>query len=164
MSFEVDFRTLLLAAAPVSALIGDRANWGELPAARPRPLVCMWNITRPGDYTMDGPSGLNHAFLQVDCWADSYLAALDVANAIEAALSGYKGFVDFTEFQGVFFTGRADSKEPAGGAPAQRYNRSRLDVEVWYSEFDLPDLVELQAVADAFHQIVHYDLPWIEGD
>lgn len=132
MSFEADFRSAILAGSGVAALVGDRVNWAELPAARPRPLIALWNITRPGDYTMDGPSGLEQAFIQIDCWADTYLEASTLADTVKAALEALNDTVGSTQIQGVFFTGRRDGRDPMAGAPAQRYSRVSLDCGAWF--------------------------------
>jgi hypothetical protein len=157
MSLETDFVTLLKNNVGVAALVVDRIAWGQLPAARPRPLISLWMTTRPIDYTMDGPSGIDAAYIQIDCWADSYLAAGDVANAVRAGLGGFRGWVDFTGFQGIFITGQRNTTDPAVGAPAARYERVSLDATIWSEQFDFDSL---QRLADEFHAFVNGGEPW----
>ena len=134
-TFEEDFRTLVLASA--TSQVDGRVSWGELPAARERPLVALWDITGEGGYTMDGPDGLDTRMIQVDCWADSFIGARDLADAIRSGLDAYAGTTGGTSFQGIFFRGRRSSNEPGGsaaGAPAQRFSLVSVDVEVWSSD------------------------------
>ena len=131
-TFEEDFRAALL-SADVAALIGDRASWSELPGARQRPCMSLWNTTRDRDYNMSGPSGLAHAFVQLDCWAMTALEARQLARKVVDTLSGLQAVVGSTRLQGVFFMGDRDSNEPMAGSPAQRYYRVSLDAEIWFT-------------------------------
>jgi len=132
MSFEADFRTLILRPA-VAALVVDRVIWEELPGATVRPCVCLWYITGEGLYSMDGPVGLASCMIQIDVWAVDFPAARAVRDAIEDAIDAYRGTIGGTEFQGVFFRGKRGQNEPVAGAPAQRYSRQSLDAEVWHA-------------------------------
>lgn len=129
-SFEEDFRSLVRVPA-VAAVVGERVRWGEIP--KERPCVILWNTTRDHDYTMDGPSGLKQAFVQLDSQAMSYQQAKDVARLITDAIDAHMGIVGDTDIQGVFVRGSRDSDEPVTGSPAQRYFRCSLDLEVWYA-------------------------------
>lgn len=129
MSFEADFRALLLGYAPLVALVGDRVSWAELPQARPRPLVTLWNTTRDRPRTLDNRTGYAAAFVQADCWADTIAEAVAVADEITGYLESLKDAVEGgTLFQGVFMQGRQDGNEPTLGSPAARYQRVRLDL------------------------------------
>lgn len=128
--FEEDFRSLIL-SAEVQGVIGERVKWGSVPDVRP--CVTVWNTTRDHDYHMAGPSGLKQAFIQIDVQGVHYAEANNLARMIVDAIDAHKGTVADTDFQGVFIRGRRDSDEPSTGAPAQRYRRCSLDVEVWYA-------------------------------
>lgn len=129
-SFEEDFRSLILSAG-VQAVVNDRVAWATIPPVRP--CVVIWNTTRDHDYTFSGPSGLKQAFAQIDCQAVRYRDALILARLVTDAIDAHNGIVGGTDFQGVFIRGRRDGDEPTTGAPAQRYERCSLDVEVWYA-------------------------------
>ncbi len=157
MSLETDFVVLLTNNVGISALVSDRIGWGALPAARPRPHIALWMTARPIDYTLDGPSGLDEAYVQIDCWGDSYLQSLDVANAVRAGLGGFRGWVQFTGFQGIFIDGQRNDTLPTLGAPAQRYERISFDCRIWSEQFAFDDLARL---AQEFHQFVNGGEPW----
>jgi hypothetical protein len=128
--FEEDFRSLIRSAG-VAGVVGERVTWGEIPPQRP--CVAVWNTTRDHDYHMGGPSGLKQAFVQIDCQAVHYADANNLARLIVSAIDAHNGTIADTDIQGVFIRGRRDSDEPSTGAPAQRYARCSLDVEVWYA-------------------------------
>ena len=134
MNFERDFRHLLVNYIPLADLVGDRVSWSELPAARPRPLIVLWNVTRDTPPTMDARTGYAAAYLQVDCWGDTYDDARAAADEISGFLQTLQDVVDGdTRFQGVFLQGRQDGNEPALGSPAARYFRVRIDCTVHWS-------------------------------
>jgi hypothetical protein len=137
-SFEEDFRTAILSAA-VAAIVGDRVTWGELPQGATRPLIALWNTTDLPDYKLSGPSGLQHVFVQIDVWSITLAESLSVARAVKASIDGLTATIGGTEFQGVFFRGRRNEKEPIAGAPAQTYHRVSLDVEIWYAATESAD-------------------------
>jgi len=51
---------------------------------------------------MQGASGLVESRVQIDCRAGTVAEALELARAIEARLSGYRGTVGTTKFMGIF--------------------------------------------------------------
>ncbi len=138
MNIEEDFLALLIdPAGPVFPIVADRVSWAELPQARQRPLISLWNITRDSQRVMEGPSGLVMPYVQIDCWADSAAGAKALADAVTAWLEPMQ-FVERggTVFQGIFFESRNDGREPASGSPAARYVRTRLDVSMTCSAAD----------------------------
>lgn len=132
MSFEADFRTFLLSASGVSSLVGERVVWGELPDASALPSISLWTMASNPDYTMDGANGLERRRVQVDCWALTLAEAKALDGAIAALVDGYRGTVGSTDLQGSFIVNRSEDRDPAIGAPAQRYARARLDLLVWF--------------------------------
>lgn len=139
MSIEADFRTLLLTGggspAPVAALVGERVVWNELPQAIPKPCLCLWNVTGLPDHHMRGPSGLVYFQVQADCWheSDRVTECIALRDAVIAVAGGFKGIVGATEFQGVFVRHIAGFNDPQAGAPARRYSRFRLDLDIWHA-------------------------------
>jgi len=134
MNLEVDLRSAILGLPGMTALVDDRVNWGELPAARPRPLISLWTITALPDYHMAGQTRLHQTFVQFDCWADSVAEAKAVADILVDQMGAYHATVGSTLFQGVFWRGRRDSHEPLSGSPAARYSRVSLDAEIWHGD------------------------------
>lgn len=133
MTFEEDFRSLLL-SGPVAALVGGRAAWGEVADGQIHPCISIWSVTDIPDYTMEGPSGLAPRLLQVDCWGLTFASAIAVERAVVATLDAYMGTVGGTVFQGIFFTGREETREPVVGNPAARYYRVRRALTAWYCD------------------------------
>lgn len=137
MSIEADFRTLLMteggSPAPIGAIVGDRIVWNELPQAIIRPCLILWNITGSDDYTLKSKTGLANLQVQVDCWheRDRVAECIALRDAVRDVAGGFNGVVGGTEFQGVFVRNMAGFNDPQSGAPAKRYSRFRLDLDIW---------------------------------
>lgn len=107
-------RALLLADAGVSALVGTRVTWGARPQGSALPAVVLHLISDVPGYTLAGDNGHRDSRVQVDSIGEGQpLSALNVARAVQAALSGYSGTVAGTIFQGIFIDQTRDLSEAA---------------------------------------------------
>lgn len=87
MSAETDFRALLIGNAGVTALVSTRVAQNAAPTSAALPLVAFTaqhNETRG----LDGTLLDDEVSFEVQCWANTAVAADAVADAIEAAITG----------------------------------------------------------------------------
>lgn len=119
---QADLRALLLAAGGVPAIVA----WGERPQAAALPCVVLTRASAVPEYTQDGDSGMTATRVQADCWAATYAAAHGAGAAVIAALSGYRGTVGATRFNGVFTDSVRDTRE-AETDGADRFFRVSID-------------------------------------
>lgn len=135
-------RAFLLGDAAISTLVGgSRIYPGILPQGVAQtsvvPAVVQNLVTESSDYHMQGGSGLGQARIQVDAWAQSADAAVELANLVYDRLSGSKGTIEFgtnsplenVVVQGVFQDQGRDDYD----ATSKLHTRRR-DYMVWYSE------------------------------
>lgn len=80
----------LLADAGVAAIVAGRIQPGTGGEKPLKPYVVIQRVGREENSTADGP-GLDIPTLQIDGYADSYLEAEDLSDAIIAALNGQSG-------------------------------------------------------------------------
>lgn len=109
---EEELRSILLAAAPITAICGNRINWGAHPQGEPGPYIVLWIISDVEGHTTEGPDGLSVGRVQVDVYASTYGLAKQLSRAVRAVLDGFSG----GGFQGVFLAGNRDTRE--GGTNA----------------------------------------------
>jgi hypothetical protein len=112
MSLEVDLMTYLLAYTGLANLVGARIYPLRLPKEVTYPAITYMRISKPRTYSHSGDSNLSKPRIQFSCFAKTYLAALDVADQIVAALSGFKGSMSQTEIYAAFIQSQADMYEP----------------------------------------------------
>lgn len=93
---------LLLAHAPLQALIGNRIQWDTMPQGSPLPSIVMYVVSGVTDYTMNGASGYVMTRVQFDCRGTTAAQARSVANALRDRLSGFHGLYSGFRFQGSF--------------------------------------------------------------
>lgn len=126
---QEDLIARLIADAPLAALVGSRINWVRRPQASALPAVVLQTISNVPSYTFDGETNFSDARVQVDCFALTYASARAVAQAVSSSLSGYRGTVGATAFQGVFKVSDRDMQEP-GEASEDRIYRVMLEFMV----------------------------------
>lgn len=97
---------LLLAHAPLLALVGNRVQWDALPQGSPQPSIVMSVISGVTNYTMQGASGFVSTRVQFDCRGTTAPQARQVAEALKARLSGLSLIFSGFEFQGCFEQGQ----------------------------------------------------------
>lgn len=118
---QTKLANLVLAHAPLAALVGNRVQWDTLPQGTPQGTVSMTLVSGITDYHMAGPSGLGFARVQFDCRDSSAAKARAIAEALKVRLSGFRG-----EFQGYKFMGCFEV--------AQRTSFGKVDANSWYTD------------------------------
>lgn len=86
MSMESDLRALLVAYAPLTALVSTRIAADRIEQGAARPFVVYTRTGTEPVQTLDGTLHASKATFDVQCWADTRTAAEAVADAIQAAL------------------------------------------------------------------------------
>ncbi len=142
LDVEAAVRLLLVADAGLTALVDDRIHADQLPQNEVLPAVVYQEISRIRDVgaSHDGP-GLHTVRVQVDAYSAQRYAALEVAEAIVAALCprrapGQVGFSRTVDVDGVKV--EVQAVRPAGGSsgvePETKLFRRRRDFIVTAAE------------------------------
>jgi Protein of unknown function (DUF3168) len=129
---EEALTALLNSAAPLTALVAGRINWGVKPQGKGVPFVVLQRISGLRDMKMSGPSGLVSSRVQADCYGLTYTSAKNVARAVRDRLSGYRGTVAGRIIQGVFLDSERDIFEPA--ETPDKLFRTSMDFILWHDE------------------------------
>lgn len=87
MDWQAALRARLIAAAPVTALVGTRVHWIERPQGGALPAITLQSITEFREQHFRGFHGLQRARVQVDVWANSYSDARKLMDAAIDAVS-----------------------------------------------------------------------------
>ncbi|MCH2248268.1 MAG: DUF3168 domain-containing protein [Cognatishimia sp.] len=119
---EEQLRALLRSDAGVTAICGQRVNFGEHPQGQDFPALVLNTISQTNGHTLQGPDGLEKARVQVDCIALTYGEARRLSRAVVALLDGHRG----GQFSGVFSAGNRAGRE-GGSNEADRPFRVSLD-------------------------------------
>lgn len=119
---EEAIRARLLATAAVTALCGNRIDFGASGQGAAYPRVVLWTIGDAEGHNLQGPDGHSIGRIQCDVYALTYGASKQLSRAVRAALDGYSG----NGFQGVFLASSRDTRE-GGSNDAERPFRVSLD-------------------------------------
>lgn len=87
---EYTVRAYMLADATISGLIGTRYYPLKMPQVPTLPLIVYTKVSGPRLHDMDGSSIAEPRF-QIDSWADTYVGAKALANAVRERLDSYTG-------------------------------------------------------------------------
>lgn len=144
MSFETDLYTKLAATAGITSLLGTLSGGAPciFPVQRPQksqlPALRYLTVFDDSQTHLTGTSGLTRTSLQIDCYASTQLAAVNLAEAVRVGLIGAhngRQTMGSTFVNCITLTGKSD--EPATGlqdaSDDSVFNRS-LDFELWHSE------------------------------
>lgn len=115
MSAETDFRGLLAAYAPLTALVGTRIAQNAVPQGAALPYIAYVAQHQP-EYGLDNTLHASAVTITCECWADTAAAADAVADHVQAAV----------EADDRVITARASSFDPDVGLDA-----TVLSVEWW---------------------------------
>jgi hypothetical protein len=106
----------LNAAAPVTALVGDRIFPDEIPQERALPAIVYRRAATDPRFTLNDTLAATRALMRLSCWATSRLQAETIGDAAVAALVAQK----------IMPVGRDGFSDPETGEEA-----ALLEVEVW---------------------------------
>jgi len=125
----------LQADAGVSAIVGTKIHPFAGAEDFPRPKLTYWRVDTQRQFSNQGPTMTPRARFQLDAWADNYLTARQLLDAVRQALDGYIGVMNGWTIQGIHALDERDQPattvDPGKKAPI---NRSSLDVYVDYVE------------------------------
>lgn len=106
---EEAFTALILGDAAVAALVGNRVHWRRQPEKQNDfPYINLSLVDEQTGYELEGEDGLTRRIIQVDCWGEKYLDAVNVKRAVRSLLSGYAGTSGAVKFNGIFVGGARD--------------------------------------------------------
>lgn len=95
-----------------------------------QPSASYQLITAVPDYTLDGPTGMVKARIQIDTWASTYAGSKALTEAIRLLLDGYAGVLpDGTAVQNIWRENVTDSFEPGS-----RLYRTLTDWRIIFAE------------------------------
>jgi hypothetical protein len=113
---QTELRSLILASAPVAALVARRVDWTRNKQGAASPRIVLHLISAPRSYHAKGVDGLFQDRVQLDIWAKTAGSRLAVWQAVETLLSGYRGTQGDIAFRGIFFdAGRETGGEAQDG-------------------------------------------------
>lgn len=87
MDMEGALRARLLAAAPVTTIVGTRIYWEDRPQASALPSITLSVVVDGRDQHMGGFESVRDTEVQVDVWATSYSQKKTLKEAVIAALA-----------------------------------------------------------------------------
>jgi hypothetical protein len=122
-------RAVLRGMPAVAALCAERVDWGKRPAKDPYPGICLHLIGDREGFTLRGSDGLSRGRVQIDCYAEDYTGAADLAEAVRLGLNGYRQ----GGFRGVFLESLRDNTERGSNEP-DRAARVSMDFLVNWRE------------------------------
>lgn len=128
MDMQGALRARLLAAAPVTALVGQRIYWLDRPQASALPSITLQTIAGERSQTHDGFQSTQASTIQCDIWASSYGQGRQILEEVIAALAPPQTG-NGIEFGRMFFEPERDLIEQL--ATTNVY-RTSIDLIVWH--------------------------------
>jgi hypothetical protein len=136
MEMEVAVRARLKASAALTAMIGQRVDWG-LRAGPVLPAITLTRIPGPKDTHYKGDQGLQETRVQVDAWAPDYATAMKVAHMARMVLEPPEvvAAIPPNMEAGVRFERSfAEQPDPATESTATGVvHRARFDIAIWWA-------------------------------
>jgi len=121
---EEEFRGLLKATAALTAIVGQRIDYGERPQGQQMPDVLLNVVSGFEGIHMNG-TGPFEGRIQVDCYGLTYSDAKRAARAVVDALNFYRG----GGFMIITHLSTRDTRE-GGSNDADRSYRTGMDFNI----------------------------------
>lgn len=127
---QAALRSRLVAAGPVTALVGTRIYWTKVPQGAVLPYVRMQTVSDERPQDLDDYDAGRETRVQVDCFASDYATARALSQAIITATNSP------TTLSGVAF-GRTAAEGPRdlGEDTAQGFiHQLSMDLLIWHRQ------------------------------
>lgn len=98
---EAALRSMLLADAAVSGLVGTRIYAGRLPQSHEYPAVTIDPVTEDDNNTLNSVGGLRWMRIEINAWALTYAEVNTLHKAVNTALNGSKGLFNGIDIRSV---------------------------------------------------------------
>lgn len=108
---EAAIVTYLLADAQIAALAGERVDHDATPQGEADPRITVMRVDTQRSDVLEGPTGLAHARVQIDCWAGTKVAAKQLADRVRIRLNGFAGNMAGVTVRGCTLENERDSYE-----------------------------------------------------
>lgn len=129
MTMETALRKRLLDDAAVKAIVSMRVDWSLRPQGDPFPAIVLTLVSDDRSQNFDGFNKFRPTRVQVDCYAETYLVAANLREAVIAALVP-NATVTGTEFLRTFINSVLDRGDQT---EAGTYlHRQLIDLSVWH--------------------------------
>jgi len=126
-----DFYTLVLDAAPITALVGSRMYPMVIPCevfdrASKKPCLVYTVTSPPTDRTTCGATAVQETTVALDCYARAFDVCVALADEVRSHIQDYSGTVGATYFEDVTVTAATDIYDPDPGL-----FRRVLTLKIW---------------------------------
>lgn len=130
MDVQGALRARLLAAVPVTALVGQRVYWVQRPQESGLPAITLETATGDRPRTYEGLQATRSPRIQMNVWAVDYSSAQQIVDAAIAALAPIRTTSNGVYFDQIDFESEGDSLERLGTTDIIH---KRIDLIVWHS-------------------------------
>jgi hypothetical protein len=124
---ESNLRAHLLAQATITALVSQRIYPLKLPQGATLPAITYQTIFGVPAVSHDGDADIGRRRIQIDCWSRSYAESLNIASAVRAATSGYRGPMGSDPYVNARVITEMDMPEPE-----LSIWRRMIEVQLWH--------------------------------
>ena len=127
---EEALRDYLLTNSALVTLIGSKIRWGVSSPDDAGSRIVLTTISRQPVYHTTGQSDLADARVQVDCYAEKALTALQIARAVKAAIPKSQFTAGGVTFSITQISERQSYEDPTA---SHRVHRVSIDFRVWHT-------------------------------
>ena len=129
MAIQDGIYAFLIADAGVSAIVGTRVYPILMPQNPTFELITYQKISGVRGKQLSGTTGYARPVIQIDCWAESFLTAQTLADAVRSAVDGYSGLMGSDVVDRAQIMNEMDLYENE-----TQIFRVSQDYEIWHTE------------------------------
>ncbi len=132
----------MLAESTITDIVGIGLDAGIYPGIPPpdatAPFISFRRISYQRIESLNGPTTLARATMQIDCWGSNNETMASLSEAVRALFDGFRGDMGtappLIPVRRMILDGQNDDpEEPPDGGPLD-INRNRMDFDIWHIE------------------------------
>jgi len=126
--------TLLEADNDITTIVSTRIYVDRIPQSGSSPCVVLSTSGTERVWSNDGPTGIPTASIEIDCFSETYLQAITIADEIRLCLDGYTGSVGSQTIHACFLENQVDLSDNVEPGTDIAVYRIRLSFAVHFVE------------------------------
>jgi len=134
MAVEKAVRDILVSSTGVTSIVASRVYSGFVPQEVTMPFIMFRRDRTERNRSLDGPSGLVAAEIEVNCISQSAAQLQSLADAVRLALDNYSGTNKGITVHRSFLDDESDDTELEVSGGDERVRRRALDFVIWFYE------------------------------
>lgn len=128
-----NLRTYVVASTSINGVIAGRMHVNAVPETSEMPRIWLGRTAEVVPRDLSGGGGITNTRFDLECFALTPDACIDLADMVRARLDGFFGAMSTSQVKGCFVEDKSDDYIPKGVGSDEGVHLSALGLNLWHT-------------------------------